>query len=192
MRWKHTESGEGNKNADLGSTERAPNKINPKMSTSVRSIWFTVSIEATDSLLVFCSDDLSKQCCIKVPQYYCITIDYFPCVYNQLLYVFGCSHVGYIFIFVISSSWVVPFMTIQCPSYSLIALSVLKYTLCDMSITTLAFVPTSFCMINIFPSLHFQSADVFRSEMSLFHLFYAYIWSSLYLLFFSQFADFLQ
>ena len=46
---------------------------------------------------------------------------------------------AYIFIIVISSSWIDPLVIMQCPSLSLVKVFILKFILSDMSIATPAF-----------------------------------------------------
>ena len=71
----------------------------------------------------------------------------------------GAAMLGaYIFIIVISSSWIDPLIIMQCPSLSLFTAFVLKSILSDMSIATPAFFWS--LLAYLFPALHFQSVCV--------------------------------
>ena len=73
---------------------------------------------------------------------------------------------AYIFIIVISSSWIDPLIIMKCPSLSLFTAFVLKSILSDMSIATPAFF-WSLIVWNIFPALHFQPVCVPCLEVGL-------------------------
>ena len=107
-----------------------------------RSYLSIVSLTACVSLLIFCLVDLS----IGVSEVFksptiivLLLISPFIHVSVCLTYC-GAPMLGaYIFIIVISSSWIDPLIIMQCPSLSLFMAFISKYILSDMSIATPAF-----------------------------------------------------
>ena len=93
------------------------------------------------SLLIFCFGELSiVKWGVKVSYYYCVTVNFSFYVCQHLSYIMQYFFVGaYIFIVIISSSWIDPLIITQCPSLSLFTIFVLKSILSDMCIAIPAF-----------------------------------------------------
>ena len=64
------------------------------------------------------------------------------------------------------SSWTDLLIIMECPSLSLVAVLILK-SICLIHVLLLCFPLISICMVYLFPSLHFQSVCVSKSEMGL-------------------------
>ena len=74
---------------------------------------------------------------------------------------------AYVFIIVISSSWLDPLIIMWCPSLSLSTAFISKSILSDMSIAYSCFLFVSICMTYLFPVLHFQSICIPRFGVGL-------------------------
>ena len=109
---------------------------------SIRSNWSIVSLKVCVSLLIFCLVYLSigVRRVLKSPTIIVLLlISPFRHVSICLTYC-GAPMLGtYIFIIVISSSWIEPLIIVYCPSLSLFTAFVLKSILSNMSIATHAF-----------------------------------------------------
>ena len=93
-------------------------------------------------VLIFCLDDLSIGVSevLKCPTIIVLlSISSFIAISHCLMY-WGAPMLGaYIFIIIMSSSWIDPLIIMPCPSLSLVTLFILKSILSDTSIATPAF-----------------------------------------------------
>ena len=109
---------------------------------SLKFIWSNISFKDCVSLLIFCLDDLSidESRVLKSPTIIVLlSISPFMTVSICLIY-WGAPFLGaYIFIIVISPSWIDPFYHMQCPSLSLVTVFIFKPILSDMIIAIPAF-----------------------------------------------------
>ena len=119
---------------------------------SIRSNWSFVSFKVCVSLLIFCLVDWSigVSGVLNSPTVIVLLlISPFILVSIYLTYC-GAPMLGaYIFIIVMSSSWIDPLIIMWCPSLSLFTAFILKSILSDMSIATPAFFRSLFAW-NIF------------------------------------------
>ena len=81
-----------------------------------------------------------------------------PFMFVHLFFMYlGASMLGaYIFIIFMSSSWVDPLIIMQCSSFSLVTVFVLKFILSDISIATSAFYLFPFAWNTFFHPLTFS------------------------------------
>ena len=135
---------------------------------SMRSISSNVSFKTCVSLLIFYFDDLSIGVSevLKSPTVIMLlSISPFTSVSVSLMY-WGAPVLGAeMFTIVMSSSWIDPLIFIYCPFLSLVIFFILRSILSDMRIATPAFFCLPFVWSIFFPSSHFQSTCVFRSEV---------------------------
>ena len=104
---------------------------------SIRTNRSIVLFRACVSLLIFCLSIHRCEWGIKVSHYYCVIVN-FP-FHTCLAYCSAPILGAYIFIIVISSSWIDPLIFMNCPSLSLFKVFISKSVLSDMSTAMPAF-----------------------------------------------------
>ena len=105
---------------------------------SVKSIQSMALFKGRKSLLIFCLEDLSIfDRGVLISPSISVAVYIFFEVFQDFPYIFGCSYIGYIYIYLLLSSWwILPLSTMKWPSGSLFMVLVLTSILSDMSIAT--------------------------------------------------------